>query len=592
MSLQVESELDSMQTVDELQTTLASERKQHKRALQRIDSYKRELHALQIDNKVLFDELEKVRDLLARKSFEHDKVKEKADDLRNELSEVKGAVVPSKSTHKRGREVLYKGDPETKVWANGDDQSESSQSESSQSESSQSENRKTEQTESEIISEATFGRKRSVDAAAVKNFAVKAHQFEPMQGTDEDEMPERAESGGTFESQRFKRFKGKRTSDEKRSAKVQNDEKHADNKSYEDVAESRRKTNTRGAVAATFHQDEQDLPDMGIMPPLPVNQSLPPATTLTELQQYLDAQNAHAHALLGRGIGIQGSHYAGFGTSAFQRLQSALEQEKTTLLTQQLAQQQLLAGHPLTSQSLLGTTLNSEIGGGLTGLDNVQNLLVLPQRQLGMQHMSDVTSILKAAKDGQKLPKAKDSLSRPSATSSKTFGLGLARAGNLRNRSSTPSSSNDRASVPPTSNRSDNQKKKSEYSRDHEKKPCPVNHDSFLKAVKNPKESDVLCGRGRGNVANPGNLYYKRVIELNCGRYKASTLYSEKIGITQDVVNHINQNGRFLKFDNEVGGWVEIDFEESRKKVGLDIRNFMRPMSTSERRLLHNTNTP
>lgn len=573
-----------MQTVHELQTTLASERKQHKQALQRcIDSNKRELRALQIENKALFEDLEKVRDLLARKSFEYDKVKEEADDLRNELSELKGAVVTAKNTHKRGREALYKGDPETKVWTNGDDQSESSQSE----------NRRTEQMESKRISKATFGRKRSVDAAAVKSVGVEARQFEHMQGSDEDEMmPERAQSGDSFESRRFKRLKGKRTSDEKRSAKVQNDERHADNKSYEDVAESRRKASARGAAAATFHQDEQDIPDTGIMPPFPVNQSLPPATTLTELQQYLDAQNARARALLGRGIGIQGSPYAGFGTSPFHRLQSALEQEKATLLTQQLAQQQLLAAHPFTSQSLLGTALNSEIGGGLAGLDNVQNLLVPQQRQLGMQHMSDMTSILKAAKDDQKLPKAKDSLSRPSATSSNTkVTAALARADNLRSHSSTPSSSNDWASVPPTSNRSDNQKKKSGYGSDNEKKPSPVNHDSFLKVVTNPKKSDVLCGRGRGNVANPGNLYYKRVIELNCGQYEASTLYSEKIGITQDVVNHINQKGRFLKFDNEVGGWVEIDFEEARKKVGLDIRNFLRPLSSSERRLLPNTNS-
>lgn len=93
---------------------------------------------------------------------------------------------------------------------------------------------------------------------------------------------------------------------------------------------------------------------------------------------------------------------------------------------------------------------------------------------------------------------------------------------------------------------------------------------------------DVLLGRGRGPNMHPGNQRYREIIYANRDNYNKASNRTEQTRITREIVNHIKQNGRFLKrLEAPKGGkkkkkrgessgdiWVVVGDATARLKVG------------------------
>jgi hypothetical protein len=87
---------------------------------------------------------------------------------------------------------------------------------------------------------------------------------------------------------------------------------------------------------------------------------------------------------------------------------------------------------------------------------------------------------------------------------------------------------------------------------------------------------DVLLGRGKTHTGHPGNERLHTVLRINCDRYSSATSRHEKTAIIQEIVqsihNESNPPGRFLKFDKDANGWVEVDDAAARIKVSQAIQ--------------------
>jgi len=65
--------------------------------------------------------------------------------------------------------------------------------------------------------------------------------------------------------------------------------------------------------------------------------------------------------------------------------------------------------------------------------------------------------------------------------------------------------------------------------------------------VTNPGPNDVICGRGGAALRHPGNLAYRKLVNLNKGLY-ATCLKAEKLRISKSIVSAIREvKGRFLE---------------------------------------------
>lgn len=100
---------------------------------------------------------------------------------------------------------------------------------------------------------------------------------------------------------------------------------------------------------------------------------------------------------------------------------------------------------------------------------------------------------------------------------------------------------------------------------------------------------DVLLGRGRGPNMHPGNQRYREIIYANRDNYNKASNRTEQTRITREIVNHIKQQGRFLKRletpknkkkkkrgEANVDAWVEVSDATARLKVGQCLRYKLR----------------
>jgi hypothetical protein len=94
--------------------------------------------------------------------------------------------------------------------------------------------------------------------------------------------------------------------------------------------------------------------------------------------------------------------------------------------------------------------------------------------------------------------------------------------------------------------------------------------------TESPGSFDVLLGRGKTHTGHPGNKRLQTVLSMHSVRYNATTSRKEKTAITQEIVQIIHSEsdppGRFLKFDKDANGWVEVDDAWARIKVSHAIR--------------------
>jgi hypothetical protein len=96
-----------------------------------------------------------------------------------------------------------------------------------------------------------------------------------------------------------------------------------------------------------------------------------------------------------------------------------------------------------------------------------------------------------------------------------------------------------------------------------------------LGTTETPGPFDILLGRGKQHTGHPGNERLQTLLNMHSVRYNATASRNEKTLITQEIVRSIQTSdppGRFLKFDKEANGWVEVDAAAARIKVSHAIR--------------------
>ena len=90
--------------------------------------------------------------------------------------------------------------------------------------------------------------------------------------------------------------------------------------------------------------------------------------------------------------------------------------------------------------------------------------------------------------------------------------------------------------------------------------------------ITDPRETDVLCGRGGAALRHPGNQTYRRLVNLNKGLY-ITCLKTEKLKISRSIVAAIReQNGRFLEKDAGRNSWSDIGDKKAIEKTSQALR--------------------
>jgi hypothetical protein len=85
-----------------------------------------------------------------------------------------------------------------------------------------------------------------------------------------------------------------------------------------------------------------------------------------------------------------------------------------------------------------------------------------------------------------------------------------------------------------------------------------------------PRQMDVLCGRGGGVNRHMGNRMYRRVVDYNKTIYR-QVPKRHRMLVSQSIVQCIlNGGGRFLQ--QRKNGWVEIPFRKAVQKTSQALR--------------------
>lgn len=93
--------------------------------------------------------------------------------------------------------------------------------------------------------------------------------------------------------------------------------------------------------------------------------------------------------------------------------------------------------------------------------------------------------------------------------------------------------------------------------------------------VKEPTDSDVLCGRGGSINSHPGNERFRTLVEKRKRIYLTARFKREKRLIASSIVSEIralNPSGRFLSRDAKTGKWKDIGDEKARDKTSQALR--------------------
>ena len=97
---------------------------------------------------------------------------------------------------------------------------------------------------------------------------------------------------------------------------------------------------------------------------------------------------------------------------------------------------------------------------------------------------------------------------------------------------------------------------------------CSSNGNIILE----PKQSDILLGRGTSINAHPGNVIYRELIQSYRQSYLDADPAQKKI-IVMQLLQKAKTNGhRFLKQDNTTKVWSEVSYDVVRRKTGQALR--------------------
>ena len=99
-----------------------------------------------------------------------------------------------------------------------------------------------------------------------------------------------------------------------------------------------------------------------------------------------------------------------------------------------------------------------------------------------------------------------------------------------------------------------------------------TNEESVMKEIAEPRETDVLCGRGGAALRHAGNQTYRRLVNLNKGLY-ITCMKTEKLKISRSIVAAIReQKGRFLERDAKKEIWFDIGDKKAVEKTSQALR--------------------
>jgi hypothetical protein len=94
-----------------------------------------------------------------------------------------------------------------------------------------------------------------------------------------------------------------------------------------------------------------------------------------------------------------------------------------------------------------------------------------------------------------------------------------------------------------------------------------------------PKDLDVLCGRGGKVNQHPGNMVYRKVVEYNKPFYQ-SVHKRNRMLVSQSIVQSIlNYGGRFLTSTSKDKSWTTIEFKKAVQKTSQALREFKKTSS-------------
>jgi len=97
-------------------------------------------------------------------------------------------------------------------------------------------------------------------------------------------------------------------------------------------------------------------------------------------------------------------------------------------------------------------------------------------------------------------------------------------------------------------------------------------------------DNDVLCGRDKHATTHPGNRRFRSIIQSNCERYQMAQKRSEKSQISVEVISAVHEaGGRFLRFDEDLACWVEVQKEDVKDKISHALRSARVPKRTPGR---------
>jgi len=102
--------------------------------------------------------------------------------------------------------------------------------------------------------------------------------------------------------------------------------------------------------------------------------------------------------------------------------------------------------------------------------------------------------------------------------------------------------------------------------------PMDTASNASLDDLSQPREVDVLCGRGGLINKHPGNVVYRKVVDYNKPYYQ-SVHKKHRILVSQSIVQSIlNFGGRFLTLGAKSKTWMEIGYKRAVQKTSQALR--------------------
>ena len=99
-----------------------------------------------------------------------------------------------------------------------------------------------------------------------------------------------------------------------------------------------------------------------------------------------------------------------------------------------------------------------------------------------------------------------------------------------------------------------------------------------------PRDFDILCGRGRGVWEHPGNRRFKSLIEAQAEKYATARNKMDKGVVVASIVDSIREEGiLFVKKDSKSQRWVDIGEYQAREKTSHAMRDHICKRRTTSR---------